>query len=486
MMCKEHKRYVLYVGMIVVILLSGIGSAKAQVVPDSYRQQKQKEFADYKDSIHDEFVRYLEQLWTEYQLFEGELSPRSTKPVEQPVFDTTDNGDTIKIDNQVSYGELATMQKYEVREDFVPPSSVTIFKRDYTIPFYGRQLDISLPEKIAQEKLSGIRERQVAHFWKRLVEGHADQCVASLDMQRRNLYLGDWGLFDLIRHFSAVVYPDHPDEQAVLVVFLLDAMHYDARLGRMDDRLVMLVNTGSRLYDIPYIEVDTVRYYAFGNLPRKGRIHTYSQQMVSADTPIDMHLAYSPRLGGGLTNKPFNYVLDGNIIELRVNQPLIDFYAHYPQTELAIYATAAMEEAFAAAIIREFRPAVAGKTPVQALNILLEFMQQGFVYQSDRKQFGREKNFFCEENFYYPANDCEDRAVLFARMVQLLLGYDVVLLEYDNHVSTAVQIPGRKVRGYHLDIRGRRYMVCDPTFIGAAVGDLSRKYRNKSPNIIIL
>ena len=484
MMFNGHRPSVNYTVMIAVLLISGIGCAQAQVVPDSYRQQKQKEFADYKDSIHDDFVRYLEHLWTEYQMFEGELSPRSTKPVEQPILDTSDTGDTIKIDNQVSYGELTTMQKYEVNEDFVPPSAVTIFKRDYTVPFYGRQLDISLPEKIAQEKLSGTRERQVARFWKKLVEEHADQCVASLDIQRRNLYLGDWGLFDLIRHFSAVVYPDHPDEQAVLVVFLLDAMHYDARVGRMDDRLVMLVNTGSRLYDIPYIEVDTVRYYAFGNLPRKGRIHTYSQQIVSADTPIDMHLPYSPRLGGGLTNKSFSYVLDGHKIEFRVNQPLIDFYAHYPQTELAVYATAALEEAFAAAIEREMRPFVEGKSSVGALNTLLEFMQQGFKYQTDRKQFGREKNFFCEENFHYPANDCEDRAVLFARMVKVLLGYDVVLLEYTDHVATAVQIPGRKIRGQHLDLQGERYMVCDATCIGAAVGDLSRKYRNTKANIV--
>ena len=300
------------------------------------------------------------------------------------------------------------------------------------------------------------------------------------------MYLGDWGLFDLIRHFTAVVYPDQANEQAVLTVYLLDAMHYDARVGRMDDRLVMLINTGSRLYDIPYVEIDTVRYYAFGNLPKKGRLHTYDRQMASADRPIDMNLSYSPRIGGALSPKTYSYTLFGRKVSFRINQPLMDFYSHYPQTELPVYANAAMEEAFAAAIEREMHPFVEGQSPVGALNTLLEFMQQGFVYQSDRKQFGREKNFFCEENFYYPANDCEDRAILFARMVKVLLGYDVVLLEYTDHVATAVHIPGRKVRGQHLELQGKRYMVCDPTCLGAAVGDLSRKYRNKKANIIII
>ncbi|MCR5822172.1 MAG: hypothetical protein K6F85_04580 [Bacteroidales bacterium] len=481
-----HKILLLCVSLIFNFQLSIFNSAQAQIVPDSYRQQKQQEMSRFADSVNDSFARYLEHLWTEYQLFNGEPSPRSVKPVEQPRLDTMVADDTIKNDSQILYGRLTDVQKTGVVE-FLPPSSIAnIQKRNYTVQFYGQELTIALPVEVANLNLEGIRERHVARYWKKLVENHASQCVASLDQQRRNMYLGDWGLFDLIRHFVAAVYPDRANEQAVFAVYLLDAMRYDARVGRMDDRLVMLVNTGSRLYDIPYVEIDTVRYYAFGDVSRKGRLHTYDRQMASADRPVDLNLAYSPRIGGALSSKAYSYTLSGRKVSFRVNQPLMDFYACYPQTELSVYANAAMEEAFAAAIEREMRPFVEGQSPVGALNALLEFMQKGFVYQTDRKQFGREKNFFCEENFHYPANDCEDRAVLFARMVTMLLGYDVVLLEYTDHVSTAVCIPGRKAKGQHLEIKGKRYMVCDPTCIGAAVGDLSRKYRNKSPNIIVL
>ena len=462
-----------------------VGSLQAQVVPDNYRQQTQQEMGRFADSIHDDFVRYLEHLWTEYKLFNGEPSPRDVKPVEQPQMDTTETeGDSVKVDRQVSYGTFSAVPMGAAR-DFKAPRG-TVQSRDYTVPFYGREVSIALSDKVGDLSLAGIRERHVARYWKKLVESRADLCATTLDQQRRNLYLGDWGLFDLIQHFTATVYPNLPNEQAVLSVFILDAMHYDARVGRMDDRLVMLVNTGSKLYDIPYVEIEGVRYYAFGNLAKKGRLHTYGRQLKDADQPIDMHLAYSPRLGGALTEKAYSRTILDHKVTLRVNQPLMDFYARYPQTELPIYATAAMEEAFVAAIERELRPFVDGQTPVVALNNLLEFMQGGFKYQTDSKQFKREKNFFCEENFYYPANDCEDRAVLFARVVKLLLGYDVVLLEYKDHVSTAVHIPGRKVRGHHLDFKGKRYMSCDPTTLGAAVGDMSRKYRNKNPNIIVL
>lgn len=472
-----------YILLILIALMSS-ASVSAQVVPDSYRQQQQQSYNTFVDSIYGDFLRYMEHLWNEYQLFEGELSPRSVKPAAQPVFDTIES-DTVKVDRQVPYGELTTVRKTDVAVPHPNAALGTDAKRNYTVQFYGRQLDVAIPERGAAVTLAGVRERHVARFWKKLVECHADQCVYALDQQRRNLYLGDWGLFDLIRHLSAVVYPDMPDEQAVLSVFLLDAMRFDARVGRMDDRLVMLVNTGSHLYDIPYVEVDSVRYYAFGNVSRKGRLHTYDRQLASADRPVDMHLDFSPRLGGALAAKPYSYSLYGRKVEFRVNQPLMDFYARYPQTELSVYATAAMEEALAAAIEREMHLFVDGQSPVGALNTLLEFMQQGFTYMTDRKQFRREKNFFSEENFYYPANDCEDRAVLFARIVRLLLGYEVVLLEYDDHVATAVHIPGRKVKGHHVDIEGMRYMVCDPTCLGAAVGDLSRKYRHKKANVIL-
>ena len=469
------------------ILVLGIQSGRAQVVPDSYRKQKQVEMLQFTDSIHDEFVRYLEHLWTEYQLFEGELFPLDNKPVTQPHIDTSyRNEDTLKTDRLMQYEEMGTIQEVEEPVIAHPAAIGNTQMRDYSVPFYGRRLNLAFPAKVEGITLSGIGERRVAHYWKRLLESHVDQCVASLGRQRRDLYLNDWGFFDLIRHFSATVYPNRANEQAVLSVFLLNALHYDARVGRMGDCLVMLINTGSLLYETNYVKIDGARYYVFGDMQRKGRLYTYDHQMSRADRPIDMHLLHSPRLGGALAAKSFNGSIAGQTIAVRVNQPLMDFYANYPPTELSIYATAAMEEAFAASIERELRPLMKGKKASDALNTLLLFMQQGFKYQTDTKQFGHEKNFFCEENFYYPANDCEDRAILFARIVRLLFGYDAALMEYDDHVAAAVHVPDGKVGGYYFDIHGKRYTVCDPTCIGAVVGDLSQKYWNRKANVIEL
>ena len=77
--------------------------------------------------------------------------------------------------------------------------------------------------------------------------------------------------------------------------------------------------------------------------------------------------------------------------------------------------------------------------------------------------------FFCEENYYYPQNDCEDRSVLFAFLVRHLLRLDVVLVDYPGHIPTAVHF-NENVPGTAIMNNGKRYVICDPTYIGASIG----------------
>lgn len=52
-----------------------------------------------------------------------------------------------------------------------------------------------------------------------------------------------------------------------------------------------------------------------------------------------------------------------------------------------------------------------------------------------KHRFGIERTLFAEEMYYYPYSDCEDRSILFARLVKDLLGLMVVLLYYPGGIS---------------------------------------------------
>ena len=115
------------------------------------------------------------------------------------------------------------------------------------------------------------------------------------------------------------------------------------------------------------------------------------------------------------------------------------------------------------------RNAITGKSELQAVNMILDFVQQGFKYETDDKQFGREKYNFPEETFYYKACDCDDRAILFSVLIKELTKLDVVLIEYPNHLATAVKF-NTQVSGDYVTVQGNKYFICDPTYIGASAG----------------
>ncbi len=69
----------------------------------------------------------------------------------------------------------------------------------------------------------------------------------------------------------------------------------------------------------------------------------------------------------------------------------------------------------------------------------------------------------------YPYCDCEDRAILFSWLVRDLLGLDVALVYYPGHLAIAVRF-NEDVQGDAMIINGQKFIVCDPTYIGAPVG----------------
>ena len=128
-----------------------------------------------------------------------------------------------------------------------------------------------------------------------------------------------------------------------------------------------------------------------------------------------------------------------------------------------------MSAAARESIYPKLREAIAGMNDFQATSVLLNFVQTAFVYEYDNTVWGRDRAFFPDETLFYPYSDCEDRSILFSRLVRDLVGRPVVLIYYPGHLATAVNFSG-EVSGDYLLIEGKKYVVCDPTYVGAPVG----------------
>lgn len=64
-----------------------------------------------------------------------------------------------------------------------------------------------------------------------------------------------------------------------------------------------------------------------------------------------------------------------------------------------------------------------------------------------------------------------------------LLGLDVVLLNYPGHLATAVKFK-EDVIGDYIQLDDGKYIVCDPTYIGASIGEAMPDCRDEKAVIV--
>jgi hypothetical protein len=124
-----------------------------------------------------------------------------------------------------------------------------------------------------------------------------------------------------------------------------------------------------------------------------------------------------------------------------------------------------------------------GKKASEAMNFVLSFVQKSFKYEQDNKQFGKEKVMFAQETLYFEKSDCEDRAVLFSYLIKELFDVSVIGVKYEDHMATALYIPldGEKVKS-----GSREFVIADPTYINAIIGETMPKYRSIQPQSYII
>lgn len=79
----------------------------------------------------------------------------------------------------------------------------------------------------------------------------------------------------------------------------------------------------------------------------------------------------------------------------------------------------------------------------------------------------------------------KDLSIFFAILVRDLTGLDVVLVNWLGHLATAVAFAD-EVEGDYFTVDGRRYTVCDPTYIGASVGMTMQQFKNVDAKLVKL
>ena len=331
--------------------------------------------------------------------------------------------------------------------------------------------------------ITSSQECAVADGYEALCRSNYKPLIANCQQAQKDFRLNDWGVFLFVKTAAEALCNDE-NSCIVMQQFLLNELGYRAKMARRGDRnqLLLFVATDCMVYGHPYFTKEGLNYYNI-NGTEACTFYMCNQDSKKAKTPVAMRLNNVPALNSGVVSRQRSNKAGNVSVSVNVSKSLMDFYASMPQCDYGVYAKAPVAGSLAQEVLGTLRPLVQGKSEVDAANLLLNFVQTSFKYATDEEQFGFEKPFFVEELFYYPACDCEDRSVLFGWLVRELLGLDVVYLDYPNHIATAVQFKG-DVKGDFLTVDGKRYTVCDPTYIGASIGMTMPNLRSAGVSIL--
>ena len=446
-------------------------------------QQKNQLFREKNDSL---FSQFLKDSWASFDvLYKGK--PSESKPVLQPkveqqIKEISVPNKEILIDSTKT-GNLT--KPIESEQGIWKKEQATSFESNGTailnVDFYGNESKLSFPSAFPQIKQIST-ESISAYYTQTCNSPSILKLVSELLSLKEKLRLNDWGYFKLVESCARQI-ESEPSSRKLLTWVILIKSGFNAKTGFSGNKVFVLLPFCEELFNNYYIDINGQAYYISSDDVKAEEIRQMT--VYKADYPgnnlFSLMIAQLPVLGDKTVSREFNF--RETILTIHPSEQLNNFYREYPMCELKVYFSTPLSETVLNSLENYFKPLFTGLTDKEKVAILLEFTQKAFSYQSDQDQFGREKYFFPDELFFYPFSDCEDRAVLFSRLVKHFTRLNCVALDYPGHFNTAINF-GEETRGTFITVKGMKYIVCDPTYINAPIGYLPEEFKGLMPKVI--
>lgn len=470
---KSFKPFGLF--SLLVIFLPLVVSAQSFA---EFKKTQAGAFEEFKDKRDQEFNKYLKEQWKEYESF------ATLKSFEKPKPKNIEETQEVKPKDIGPRVNIVIAKTPDMNKTVTAPKKLV--QKDLQFDFYGTPLGFNIDHNIQDARFYPKNQNGIISFFTILASSDYDNLLHDINKISQEMQLNDWGMYQLITLISKNIYAK-PDEERLFRWFLLNKLSYDVKVGLVKNHVVLLQHSQQTIYATPRYKIEGVYYYAVdyhNSRSKLGKLYTYDKKYPQANKKFDFRMKTTPKFAEDIKDKTISFKNQDIKIEFKVklNKNLIDFMGTYPQVDYDVYFNAPFDNNVYNELAQEFRKEINGKKASYGLNFVLRFVQKSFEYQRDDEQFGKDKVMFAEETLYYDRSDCEDRAILFAKLVKKLFNYGIVGVKYKDHMSTALYIP---LQGDSVKIGSRKYVIADPTYINANIGVSMPKYRNIQPESFI-
>ncbi len=460
---------------------------------EAFRQQAQQSYSSFRQKCLKDYTDFVRQAWDSY---EGKAPIPLPKDDMKPpvVMPEKDKQSPMPKPKPVVIEEVVKPKPVLPQPEPVEP----VIEQPQPSPdylhfeFFGTKAKVRYhgDRKI---KLRGVNENDVADALQQLGDGRCENMLYDCLALRTRLNLCDWAYLMMLRELSNTLYGQGSNEAVLQMAYLYMQSGYMIRFGSSVDQLYMMFASEHRLYNRVGYVLDGISYYGVDQLPNRLKIchasypKERSMSLLVSGTPL-----FTENISEQHERKSKRY--PDVKATVSVNKNWLDFCSTYPTsmfgdnflTRWAMYANTPLSANVKEQLYSQLGKTIEGKSQIDAVNILLNWVQTGFEYEYDETVWGCDRAFFAEETLYYPYCDCEDRSILFTRLVRDLLGLKCILVFYPGHLAAAVCFTDSINGGDYIQLNGQRYIVSDPTYIGAPVGMTMPDMDNQTAKVILL
>lgn len=443
----------------------------------NFKKTQQQSFAAFQDANDKEFFQTIKAPWSEYKAQQAHSLYASPKPPRLP---KAGEQQSPNVGPKI-YFKIPQIK--EITKPVVVPKQSNSY--DISFDFFGERLGFNVYAALKEARYFPRDKEGITNFFSTVAQVDVAPLVEAIKTKQKQLHLNDWGVYLVLRDLSKHLYVNE-DEQKLMLWFLLNKLGYDIKVALHGKRVLVMFYSQKTIYATPSYLFGQKRYYLLSHYAKEsvGRVYSYQKSYPHAIKPFDLSLHSLPKLPLNLHKKTLHFVYDGKkqSISFRYNQNLVDFMATYPQANYATYFTAPLEKITYHDLLEGLKRSFNAQKASRGIDFLLKLVQKSFVYEVDSIQFGREKVMFAQETLVYNKSDCEDRAILFASLVRKIFHINVIGIRYKDHMATALYVP---LQGDFVRYGKRKFVVADPTYVNANIGQSMPQYKGVAPQQFI-
>ena len=340
------------------------------------------------------------------------------------------------------------------------------------INFYGDSIFLQTPASPAFGNKNKLSEPVIINFYEELKKQGFATIVENLVAYKKEHQLDDWLYYQLIRTVAGVIIPKAANYHKYTLVkwFLLRQSGYDATISYFNNKMLFYVQTDEEVFEVPYHmkndkQYVCLNYHDYGEIDFKKE--SFEEVKVEPDKSL---IAFTYKITRLPEFKPENYAVKELQFDYRqrdyhfkvlVNDQVKKIFANYPVVDYAFYFNIPLSKTTYGSLIPLLRENIKGMSQANGVDYLMRFTRYAFAFETDTKNFGKEKRLSPEQTLLYENSDCEDRAAFFFYLVKEIYDLPMIVLSYPEHITIAVQFS--KPVGNPIYYKGNEYSICEAT-----------------------